>query len=147
MLKIDPTKYQNKRYFDENQIPDDIWLVLQATSRLEIPEFKLFEIAYKEWFGETGDEETIEKYFIPYMFNNIVPPWVRHFASRVIELDNAGKLDPRAFGIVPKFATRESIRKGIDFGAWLVLWLTGIIVLAKISVSIMDLPCMFPPCY
>lgn len=147
MLKGKNTDPRNQRYFDEKTIPDDVWLVLQATSLLGVGEFRVFEIAYKEWFGEAGEEKTVERYFTPYMFNNVVPSWVRHFASRIVKLDQEGRLNAGDFGIHPQYATRESVRKGIDFAAWLVLSLTGIVLLGKIAAGLTGLSCILPPCY
>lgn len=147
MLKIDPDAIRAKRHFDEKEIPDDVWLVLEASSLLGVGEFRLFEIAYEQWFGEKGEEKTVEKWFVPYMFANKVPTWVVMFARRVVALEKEGKLNPREFGIFPRFASREDIRKGLDFAAWLVLWMTGIILLGRMAAEWLDMGCMFPPCY
>ena len=147
MLNIKPNVDRDHRYFDEKKIPEDVWLVLEATSLLGVAEFRLFEIAYKDWFGEDGDEKTIERYFTPYMFGEVVPVWVRHLSQRVIKLDREDALRPRDFGVYPKIATREDLRKGLDFAAWLVVSMVVLVLLGKAAGKALSDICMFPPCY
>ncbi len=146
MLNLKSEK-SDKRYFDEKKIPDDVWLVLEASSLLSVPEFRIFEIAYREWFSRDADEKTVEKFFTPYMFGEVVPPWVRHFAQRVINLDRENKLVPRDFGIQPRFVTRDDLRKGLDFTAWIVVFMVGLVLLGKVAGKALSTICMFPPCY
>lgn len=147
MLNTEPEAEPGRRFFDEDKIPEDVWLVLEATSLLGIGEFKLFEIAYREWFGEEGDEKTIEHYFTPYMFGEVVPAWVRHFSQRIVKLDQEGTIRPRDFGIYPRIASRDDLRKGLDFAAWLVVSMVVLVLLGKVAGKTLSEICMFPPCY
>ena len=92
-------KLRSKRYFDEKTIPEDVWAVLKASSALSVGEFRVFQIAYEQWYGEEGEEKAIENHFTSYMFNDIVPIWVRHFCTRVVRLDREDALDPSEFGV------------------------------------------------
>lgn len=132
-----------KRYFDEN-IPDDVQGVLDVAAILGISEFRLFEIAYRMWFGRSADEATIEGYFMPYMFHDVVPPWVRHFVARVLARQREGRLDPAAFGIVRRDATAEDVKRGRHFALWLATILITLLLLAELAA---DKYCLFPPCY
>ena len=60
-LMLNLEKLKDKRFFDEKRIPDDVWVVLRASSALSVGEFKVFQIAYKEWFGKEADEDWIER--------------------------------------------------------------------------------------
>ena len=100
------------RYFDEKSIPKDVWDVLRAAALLNIGEFRVFELAYRNWFGTTPREKTIERYFVPYMFNKSVPGWVRHFCREIIDRDAGNSLDPRLYGIQPKLPSNELFWKG-----------------------------------
>lgn len=145
MLKIENLK--NKRYFDEKSIPEDVWVVLKASSALSVGEFRVFQIAYKEWFGKEADEDWIERYFVQYMFNDIVPPWVRHFAKRVLVLDANDELDANQFGIVrPGPATDAQKWRGIEAFAWVIGSLVTLILIAEMAGRFAELPCRFPPC-
>jgi len=144
---MEPLKLKDRRYFDENQIPTDVWSVLRTSSLLSVGEFRVFEIAYEIWYGEKGDEKTIERYFIPYMFGDVVPMWVRHFCKRVLQLDEEDKLDPVEFGIVRRQATKEQVSKGVEY----ILWIVVVFILMFVGLEAMEefvtLRCMFPPCY
>lgn len=144
---MSPTDYHERRYFDEKRIPNDVWSVLRAASVLSVGEFRVFEIAYEEWYGEAGEEKLIEKHFTGYMFNDIVPPWVRHFCKKIQQLDSEGTLDPAEFGIVEKAATREQINKGLEA----IMWITGAMIvlfmLGESAAQVLKLQCLFPPCY
>ncbi len=138
---------EDRRYFDEKKIPNDVWSVLRASSLLSVGEFKVFELAYEEWFGEAGEEQTIEKYFTGYMFNDIVPPWVRHFCKKILKQDQEGTLDPEDYGIVEQAATREQVNKGLEAIMWIVGALILMFVLGESAAQVLKLQCMFPPCY
>ncbi|QPC41831.1 hypothetical protein HW532_03335 [Kaustia mangrovi] len=137
------------RFFDEDTIPVDVMLVLKAASLLETGEFRVFEIAYRRWFGHAGEEKTIERYFVPYMFNDVVPQWVRHFARHVLELDRRHALDPRAFGLHPRPPNRDARRRGALYAAWIVLFLAVLIAAARLGAGTFGDydTCMLPPCY
>ena len=132
-----------KRYFDEN-IPDDVQGVLDVSAIMGIAEFRLFAIAYREWHGEDAEEATIERYFTPYMFNDVVPPWVRHFCNRVLDLDRLGRLDPTFFGVLRRRATKDQVRKGRLYAFCLVTTMVTLFLLAELTA---DKYCLFPPCY
>jgi len=132
-----------KQYFDED-LAEDVRSVLDAAALLGIAEFRVFQIAYRAWFGEDTDEVTIERYFTPYMFQDAVPPWVRHFTARVLDADRQGVLDPAQFGIRRRAATAGQIHRGRMFALILVGSLATLWLLAEIAAVG---GCMFPPCY
>ena len=132
-----------KRYFDEN-IPDDVQAVLDVSAIMGIAEFRVFDIAYREWHGEDADEATIERYFTPYMFHDVVPPWVRHFCNRVLELDRLGRLDPTFFGVLRRPASKDQVNKGRLYALCLVTTMVVLFLLAELGATQF---CLFPPCY
>lgn len=138
---------EERRYFDEKRIPNDVWSVLRAASLLSVGEFRVFEIAYEQWYGEAGDEKHIERHFTSYMFNDIVPVWVRHFCKRVMELDRENALDPADFGIVAAVATSERHNRGLEFIMLLVLMLMLFFFMGESAAKLMRLQCVLPPCY
>lgn len=144
---MSPANKDERLYFDEHKIPKDVRGVLRASALLSVGEFRVFEIAYKEWHGEDGEESLIEKYFTRYMFNDIVPPWVRHFCNKILKLDSEGILDPSDFGIVRHQASRAQVNKGLEA----IMWITGAMLimffLGESAAQVLRLQCMFPPCY
>ncbi len=141
-------RLENKRYFDEKKTPLDVWAVAKMSALLGISEFRLFEIAYRKWYGRDGDEQLIERYFVPFMFDDQVPLWVRHFTNLIERLDNDGTLNPSDFGIRNPDATAQQIRQGGRYALIIVTVMTALILLAEASANLMGLShCFFPPCY
>lgn len=77
-----------------------------AAEALSIREFDLFHLAYARWWGREPEPAWIEKVFVAYMFHQVVPPWVRHFAREVMQRKRAGTLDAEALGAA-RFRTVE----------------------------------------
>lgn len=137
----------NLRFFDEKQIPDDVWRVLRTASILSIGEFRVFELAYKNWYGETATESAIEGFFIPYMFQDRVPPWVRHYCTRVINDDASGSLDPVSLGVSLREATQEDRWRGIEYLLWIASAMIVLFILADTAAKLIQTKCVLPPCY
>jgi len=68
-----------------SQDQQDVQLALQV---LNITEFRLFELAYKAWFGEAARESELEYSYIPYLFAGILPCWVRQYIRNIRQLSN-----------------------------------------------------------
>ena len=113
-------KVQNQQYFDEDLKPDSLDL-LEAAAALEVREFKLFELAYREWYGRRPIANVIEAHFSNYMFNKVIPAWVRSFSRRVVELHGAGELDPKAFGVYQPLPSKRLIFVGRVFASLLIV--------------------------
>ncbi|MGI9384869.1 MAG: hypothetical protein ACR2PO_17085 [Methyloligellaceae bacterium] len=147
MAILDRLKHKDQRYFDEKDIPNDVWSVLRTASVLNVGEFRVFQIAHKEWYAEEADDKTIERFFTQYMFNEIVPLWVRHFCAKVLRLDEEGTLDPVALGVVsPHEASRDQKWRGVEAFFWIFGSLLILVFIAEIASRISDLKCGFPPC-
>ena len=68
-------------------------VVISAANTLQVGEFQLLQLAYREWFNEDLPEALVARLFTAYMLRNEVPHWARHYARRIVELDGLGKLD------------------------------------------------------
>ena len=133
-----------------SHVPLDVVTVLDASAALEITEFRLFELAWWDWFGGRPDERRLEHHFAAYIFSDRVPHWVRNFARRVLDLDAKGVLDPKAFGIWQRLPSyRMRLLAKLYIAVLLVLFLV-------LSASALNLDekalsfyrgCYFPPCY
>ncbi len=137
------------QYFNRH-IKADTVAVLDASSALEITEFKLFELAYRDWHGRSATEAYIEKHFAAYMFADRIPNWVRYFARKVLKLHAEGRLEPKRFGI---WQPLPSTRMVLIAKIYIVVIL---VVTIALSLSVYSLPeevmavfrqCYFPPCY
>jgi hypothetical protein len=136
-------------YFNRH-IDTDIVAILDASSVLEVTEFRFFELAYRDWHGRKASEQQIEKYFAAYMFAERIPSWVRSFARKILRLHAKGSLDPRTFGIWQRL---PSARMRFFAKAYMAVL---IVIFIVITLSVYSLPeevmvvfrqCYFPPCY
>ena len=91
----------------------------------------------------------IEQHFIGYMFKQIVPPWVRHFARLVERLNRMGKLDRYALGVDRLPTSRAMVSKGLRYFVIAAATVASVIVLAEFTAQMVKLSdrCLFPPCY
>lgn len=80
------------------RLPEDAQGVVDAAWALRISEFDLFRLAYRRWHHREADEKALEDVFVRYMFEQRVPPWVRHFCREVLARAAARALDPKDFG-------------------------------------------------
>lgn len=131
-------------------VPPDVVAVLDASAALEVTEFRLFELAWREWFGGRPDEARLENHFAAYMFADRVPHWVRDFARRILELDARGQLDPKSFGIWQRLPSTRMRFVAKVYAAMLVMFF---VVLAASALNLDERilafyrDCYFPPCY
>lgn len=63
---------------------DDAQMVLWSADILEKTEFEVFEMAYQAWYREIPDTARLERVFATYMFNGVVPFWVRQFTRSTV---------------------------------------------------------------
>ena len=68
-------------------------VVAAAANQLQVGEFQLLQLAYREWFGEDISESAKDGLFESYMLDGEVPYWARHYARRSIRLDEPGGLN------------------------------------------------------
>ena len=74
----------------------DRLVVISAANQLQVGEFQLLQLAYREWFHDDLPEALVAKLFTSYMLHHEVPHWARHYARRVIEGHERGEIDDNA---------------------------------------------------
>ena len=91
----------------------------------------------------------MEPIFAAYMFKDVVPVWVRHFARLVERLYRRGVLNRRALGVKRLPSSRHMVNRGMRYGVFIIVVLIGLIVLAEFVSQVIRLGdrCLFPPCY
>ncbi len=67
--------------------------VASAANLLQVGEFQILQLAYKEWYGRELPEALVDNLFSAYMFRNEVPFWARQYARNIMRLDDQGGLD------------------------------------------------------
>ena len=75
----------------------DRGVIARAAKRLRVGEFQFLQLAYREWFGDDIPDSAMDTLFKSYMLNGEIPFWARHYARRIIRLDNAGERNDRNF--------------------------------------------------
>ncbi|NKB21696.1 MAG: hypothetical protein GKS01_14490 [Alphaproteobacteria bacterium] len=90
--------------------------IARAANLLQIGEFQLLQLAYRDWFGTDIPTDESDEIFGTYMLHNQVPIWARHYARHIHGLDAAGMLndadtiyhryDPEFRNVVPDGAKR-----------------------------------------
>lgn len=58
----------------------DAEVIVKVADSLSISEFKLFQVAYEDWYQHAVSEREIERHFVRYLFKQEAPSWVRHYA-------------------------------------------------------------------
>lgn len=70
-----------------------------SSNILRVSEFKFFQLSYYGWYGHKLADREMEYFFTEYIFDDIMPHWVRHTARKVTSCYFQGTLDPRKFNI------------------------------------------------
>ncbi|MCE2475286.1 MAG: hypothetical protein J4F47_06855 [Alphaproteobacteria bacterium] len=119
----------------------DLDLVLRAAQNLDIPEYDVFTLAYRNWFGGT-DPVAVDRAFAAYLLRKVVPAWVRHYARRTLTQG----MSPHeiAVGLAPP-GPAPTPRQGVIAGG-LVLGAVALVIALAAAGSPPE-GCFFPPCY
>lgn len=67
--------------------------VARAANELQIGEFQLIQLAYRDWYDEDLPKALIDRLFAAYMLYSEVPPWGRRYARKILDLAERGELD------------------------------------------------------
>lgn len=78
---------QNKYLMSDHEM-------LGLTTRvLDVPEFRVFELAYQEWHGKPGSERELDPVFFDYAIKGELPCWVRAYSRSTLQLCEEAGLD------------------------------------------------------
>lgn len=95
-----------------NQLSIDSQQVQAAANVLDVTEFRLFELAYRDWFGTLGQEGELEKLYMLYWFTGLAPSWVRHYSRQVMSLSSQIGHEARSGTALPLRSTFHTITLG-----------------------------------
>ena len=135
--------------FQYDDTPADCVLVAETAGLLEITEFRLFQLAFKEWYGREIRDYEAEDYFTDFMYFDRVPFWVRRFCHRIQNLHEVGRLNPRDYGIMPEQFEYRLLRWAVRGVTVLLAVFIMLLFLANTVGDLMPFlkECYFPPCY
>lgn len=71
--------------------------VIEAAAILEISEYELLAMAFREWHGRPPRGEDLDPLFGPYMLDGVTPYWAVSLARQVISLYEHGRLRESRF--------------------------------------------------
>ena len=106
---------------------DDAQTILWCAEILQTSEFEVFEMAYRAWYREEPEVARLERVFADYMFDEVVPFWVRQFTRTILD-ENDGW---RSIG-------EESV------GEFLSAWMRAAIGTAGLALSLFLPHVVFP---
>ncbi len=87
-----PSFFQTMLRPDHEDDPEKL-VVIRAANILQVGEFQLLQLAYFDWHGKELPEHLTDDMFSAYMLRGVIPGWARHYARRIIELDETGQLN------------------------------------------------------
>ena len=127
-------------------------IVAQAANRLGVGEFQVFQLAHADWFGAEADAKELEPVFFRYLLHDQTDPWVRHYARRIVDLDDRGALDTDnahyhrydARSMRPLSRVSGLLRFLAVVGFVIVFF--GVAIVAMRGVIPEPFGCLFPPC-
>lgn len=126
----------------------DRLVVNEAANLLQVGEFQLIQLAYRDWHGDDLPEAMVALLFKEYMLRDAVPHWARHYARTIIDGFERGNIDENAahyhrydhdyITTVPQGILRFCFAVGC-----LIFFVGGGIILADLSAG--ESATMFPP--
>jgi len=76
-------------------------VVIRAANVLQVDELEVFRLAHRFWNRQCDEPSYIGRAFSKYLQEKVAPPWVNHFARRVLQSYQSKNFDPAAFGVYP----------------------------------------------
>jgi hypothetical protein len=104
---------------------DEAEAVSFVAGLLEISEFRLFEMAYENWFGSEATEKAIDGFFGNYLKSGFIPFWLRNMVRTIICEYRKGNLTPSRFGIDQRYVSPSRNKIG-----WILMGLFYFLVFA-----------------
>lgn len=135
--------------FHDKPLSADLQTLLDAVALLDISEFRLFELAYRAWYGKDAGARQLEQDFAEYMFRSTVPIWVRHYARGVVK--QAALSQSEKFAHPPQYRPVDpaAICRGLRVLLGLIFILVFLVIVSSLSPEWLQFgdQCYFPPCY
>jgi len=112
--------------------------VARAANHLQVGEFQLLQLAYREWHDQDLPIALVDRLFNAYMLHDEVPHWARHYARQINRLADEGRIhdqDPRYHRYDHEYVTHvpEGRRKFAVAVGIVAVCFAGAIMLAQNS--------------
>ena len=140
-----------KLFYSLEEPEDNI--VAQAANRLGVGEFQIFQLAHADWFGTEADVKWLEPIFFRYLMQDQTDPWVRHYARRIIDLDDRGALEAQGehyhrydAGSMRPLSPRSGLLTVVALTVFVLVFF-GVSMMVLNGIIPDSVVCMFPPCH
>jgi len=123
-------------------------LVAKAANALQVGEFQLLQLAYRDWHDKDLPESLITVLFSSYMLKDEVPHWARHYARKIIDAEAKGVLNDNDASFHDYDHDYHTSVPGGVRRFWLAVGVLFIIIggaIALSDLSTMKSASMFPP--
>jgi hypothetical protein len=131
-----------------NPDSDDMTRVVAVAACLQVSEYDVLRLAYRDWFGQLPTERELTRVFSAYLHHESIPVWVRAYLRRIEQLQASGQLDIRQLGIVsPTVVDQRSIALGALAAVVIALLISLLVYCAEQANDSAMSGCQFPPCY
>jgi len=132
---------------EELQNPEKT-VVARAANHLQIGEFQLLQLAYREWHSKDLPLDQVDMLFHTYMIDDQVPHWAQHYCHQILRLAETNRLDanaPRYHRFDHEFRSDEHgrIRQFVFATSCVLLFVGGGILLADRTTN--QTTALFPP--
>ena len=97
-------------------VDNEAKLIGFAAGVLQISEYELFRIAYRNWFNHQLSDNRLDSLFKNYLASGDAPYWVHDFSRKIHEKFKACELDYKEYGIVRRVCDRRTRIKG-----WIII--------------------------
>jgi hypothetical protein len=132
----------------EEREKSDRRTISDAANLLEVGEFQLLQLAYRDWHGEDLPTAQFDRLFDSFMVDGVAPPWARHYARKIVQEERLGQLDGQQRGY-HRYDCEYSGKTALDFrGICLALGLAAFMVVGGIAISNFEADTsmyLFPP--
>lgn len=112
----------------------------RASRQLAVPEYRVFELAYRNWHGRLPEPARLEQAYRRYLKGAGLPHWVRDFTRRV---DAGTELRP----VPDEPPPVAGLAVAVAFGLLVVGVMVLLVVLALRTQEQLALNCALPLCY
>ena len=113
----------------------DLRVVGDAANILQVGEFQLLQLAYRDWRGEDIPVQMVDRLFDSYLVDGVAPIWGRHYACNILRQESLGELDGQQRGY-HRYDSEYSAKVSLDAPSiCFTLGLAACMVVGGIAIS------------
>ena len=114
-----------------NHLMTDREMLGLTTRILDAPEFRVFELAYQEWYGKPGTDRDLDPVFFDYAIKGELPCWVRAYSRSTLQLCEEAGMDlpvtHSGHKLTLAVSQAEMLLALLGLGAVCLLWIAKLV--------------------